>query len=697
MDRVKHRSITSRKSLLLIIFLILISNNLISQNNENSVFFVNRGKNLEWLSYPTKQDALYQVISNTAFKQLENRKDQISTLKTKADWQEYQAKIKELISSSLSKFEKTPLNPKITGTLERETFTVEKIIYESQPRFYVTASLFIPKERQSPAPAIIYCSGHNVLGFRSEIYQYVILNLVEKGFIVLAYDPIGQGERLQYLDAESGKSAIGSPTREHSYAGVQTLFTGTSLADYFIWDGIRAIDYLSTRPEVDMNRIGITGRSGGGTQAAMIAACDDRILAAAPENYITNFKRLFQAIGPQDAEQNPWFAIAKGIDHADFIHARAPKPTLIISTTNDYFNIQGARETFQEVKNSYASFGKLENIYMAEDFGKHESTLDNRRAMYTFFQQHLGIPGNNEDVETKPFTTEELLSTKTGQIGSSKQVETVYSLNKKYFSKKETTDSLLIQQIAHLTGIEFNLILSSAVFTGEIKKNAINVEKYFLESSHNEYVLPVYVASGERSDPEKIVVWMKPEGNKQLFQHKIINKLINQGYTVVSADLPGTGELNNPDYTGDATIEEVRFNYLFGANLVGKSIVGIQVEAIDLLVQFIHSDPRLHSKKTYALVEGTADAAFLHYTAFKNPFEKAVLITRFLSKNDLIEKAFYNPEKAFYVVPGSLPYYQLSDLLKFHPKDSYIVVQEPSHHLLDNAINNIAAFLNSQD
>jgi len=130
---------------------------------------------------------------------------------------------------------------------------------------------------------------------------------------------------------------------------------------------------------------------------------------------------------------------------------------------------------------------------------------------------------------------------------------------------------------------------------------------------------------------------------------------------------------------------------------VGKSIVGIQVEAIDLLVQFIHSDPRLHSKKTYALVEGTADAAFLHYTAFKNPFEKAVLITRFLSKNDLIEKAFYNPEKAFYVVPGSLPYYQLSDLLKFHPKDSYIVVQEPSHHLLDNAINNIAAFLNSQD
>ena len=181
----------------------------------------------------------------------------------------------------------------------------------------------------------------------------MILNLVEKGFIVLAYDPIGQGERLQYPDLVTGKSTIGSATQEHSYAGVQTLLTGSSLSDYFIWDGIRAVDYLCSRKEVDSGRIGITGRSGGGAQAAMIAACDDRILAAALENYVTNFKRLFQAIGPQDAEQNPWFGIAKGIDHADFIHARAPKPTLIISTTNDYFSIQGARETFNEVKKNH--------------------------------------------------------------------------------------------------------------------------------------------------------------------------------------------------------------------------------------------------------------------------------------------------------------------------------------------------------
>ena len=366
-----------------------------------------------------------------SFKHLENRKNLVTGLSTKADWQAYQNTTKQKLRSSLSRFEKNALNPKITGVLERENFKVEKVIFESHPGFFVTSCLFIPKKRQNPAPAIIYCSGHNVLGFRGETYQHIILNLVEKGFIVLAFDPIGQGERLQYLDMVTGKSVIGSSTQEHSYAGVQTLFTGTSLADYFIWDGIRAIDYLSTRSEVDMNRIGITGRSGGGTQAAMIAACDDRILAAAPENYITNFKRLFQAIGPQDAEQNLWFGIARGIDHPDFFHARAPKPSLIISTTNDYFNIQGARETFDEVKTSYSAFGMAENVQMVEDFGKHETTVNNRQAMYSFFQKHLSLPGNNEDVGTQPFDAEELWVTLTGQVSSSMPCHTIFDLSRK--------------------------------------------------------------------------------------------------------------------------------------------------------------------------------------------------------------------------------------------------------------------------
>lgn len=679
-----------------IILALLVTPLSYAQEGESSVFFVNRGKKQEWLSFPSKQDALYRIISNTAFEQLENRKNRLASLNTRSDWQKYQNEINQTLYASLSKFKKTPLNPETTGILVRDGVTIEKIIYESHPNFYVTASLFLPRKRQHPAPAIIYCSGHSELGFRSETYQHVILNLVEKGFIVLAYDPIGQGERLQYPDLETGKSTIGSSTQEHSYAGVQTLLSGSSLSDYFIWDGIRAVDYLYTREEVDRDRIGITGRSGGGTQAAMIAACDDRILAAAPENYVTNFKRLFQAIGPQDAEQNPWFGIARGIDHADFIHARAPKPTLIISTTNDFFSIQGARETFYEVKKSYAALGMTENVLMVENFGEHESILENRKAMYAFFQKFLNMPGNNEEIETEPFPAEELWSTQTGQVISSKKGETVSSLNKTYFQRKQVPDNQLQQRIAHLAGIEFSHNLTSSVFTGKVLRDEIVVEKYFLENQLEDYVLPVYVARKNGTDPEKILVWIKPEGNVEFLQSKLINTMINQGYTVISADLPGTGELNNPDYTGDGSIGQVRFNYLFGANLVGKSIAGIQAEAIDLLIQFIHTDTRFKLKKIHAWVEGTASVAFLHYTAFNHPFEKSVLITQFPSEKELVDEAIYDPEEAFYVVPGSLPYYQLSDLLQFHRKETYKIIPELHKELSEKVKTEIISFLQSE-
>ena len=167
---------------------------------------------------------------------------------------------------------------------------------------------------------------------------------------------------MEYFDTASGKSTIGGPTMEHSYPGAQAFITGSSQAMYMIWDGIRAVDYLVSRREVDPARIGITGRSGGGTQAAYIAAMDDRIYAAAPENYLTNFTRLLQTIGPQDAEQNLPGFISRGLDHPDFLIVRAPKPAMMITTTSDMFSIQGAIETENEVAGIYRAYDSGNNF-----------------------------------------------------------------------------------------------------------------------------------------------------------------------------------------------------------------------------------------------------------------------------------------------------------------------------------------------
>jgi cephalosporin-C deacetylase-like acetyl esterase len=629
---------------------------------------------------------LYKIITTEAFTLLEQREQHIKNLASKTDWTNYQNELKSKFDASLAKFQKTPLNAKVTGKLERENFTVEKIIFESHPGFYVTAAMFIPKNLPKPAPAVIYCSGHTELGFRSDVYQRVMINLVEKGFVVFAFDPIGQGARLQYVDPQTAKSKVGGSTTEHSYAGVQTLLTGTSLSDYFIWDGVRAIDYLETRKEVDAKRIGITGRSGGGTQSALIAAYDKRIYAAAPECYITSFKRLLQSIGSQDAEQNPYHFIKNGMDHADFLHIRVPKPALIITTTHDFFSQQGARETFAEVQKSYAAFNSPENIQFTEDFGKHESTKNNRESLYAFFQKYLQLPGDNSDHEIKPFSVEELWCTPTGQVGTSLKGETVFSLNRKYFKEENVTQNELKAKIAEIAGIEFKRKLTAAVFTGKIVSENFEVKKYFLENDKKDYALPVYVISKPNSKTTKNLVWLPEEGKEKILYSKLLAEFLNAGYTIISTDLPGVGELNDPDFSGDGFVQKVPFNYTFGANLVGKSIPGIQAEALDLLVQFIQKD--FPGIKTDIFSEGYMSSPLLHYSALKNSFDKIVLVNPLESNRSLVETEYYSPKLAYAVVPGSLPCYDFKDLVSLLPANSVKVIN-PVNALGEKSIESI--------
>jgi predicted peptidase len=280
-----HVIISSLRKIVVLSLLICFGSDIVNAQNELNVV------NDNWLKYSDAPNSLYHYLTGQAFNLLKERTDAVSGLNTLSGWQQRQNQIKETLLEIVGPFpEKTPLNAKTLRTIEKDGYRIEHIVYESQPGFYVTSSMFIPDglRKKSKAPVVIYCSGHSDEGYRSAIYLHVIANLVKKGFIVFAFDPVGQGERLEYFDPKTGKSTVGGPTTEHSYPGAQAFITGSSQARYMIWDGIRAVDYLLTRKEVDPARIGITGRSGGGTQSAYIAAVDDRIYAAAPECYITN-------------------------------------------------------------------------------------------------------------------------------------------------------------------------------------------------------------------------------------------------------------------------------------------------------------------------------------------------------------------------------------------------------------------------
>lgn len=621
----------------------------------------------QWLHYTDAKNSLYHHLAGEAYGHLENRRVKVTAIETADQWKERQQWIKKTLHDAVGEFpERSPLNARVVRTIEKDFYRVEHIVYESQPRFFVTSSLFIPKllKKREKAPVIIYCSGHAPEGYRSNVYQHVILNLVRKGFIVFAFDPVGQGERLEYPDNTTEKSRVGGPTSEHSYPGTQAFIAGGSQARHMIWDGIRAVDYLLTRKEVDPSRIGITGRSGGGTQSAYIAAFDERIHAAAPECYITTFTRLLQSIGPQDAEQNLPGAISRGLDHGDFLIVRAPKPALMITTTRDMFSIQGARETAAEVAKTYHAYDAGDAFAMVEDDAPHASTKKNREAMYAFFQTHLRNPGNAADDDVTPLTKEEIKVTATGQVSTSLGGETVFSLNLKEFRQSQSGEratpspEAVSAMAKELSGFREPASAGEKAFTGRIQRNGYVIEKYFIPGEGS-YVIP-YLLFIPADGSGKTVLYLHPDGKSaEASIEGEIEAIVRKGFTVVAPDLPGIGEMGAGDFRGDAFIGGVSHNIWYAAILVGRSIAGIHAADI---IRVVNSVKGTDEAGVYGLARGELASALLHAAAFHQNIRKIGLINPLLSYNSLVSAQTYHSPFVYGAVAGGIRAYDLPQL-----------------------------------
>lgn len=624
-----------------------------------------------WLQYTDLPNSLYHHFTDEAYSLLDERKEKVLQLRTQSDWEQKQKEMRQIMWKVLGPLpDKTPLNPQITGKIQKDGFSIENIIYESLPGFYVTASLFLPDNLQKPNPAILFCSGHSTEAYRKQSYQMPLLNLVKKGFIVLAIDPVGQGERLQYFDIEKGLSIIGSSTKEHSYPSVQTALIGQSVARYFVWDGIRGIDYLVGRKEVDSKRIGVHGLSGGGTQTAYISALDDRVAASAPACYITSYRRLMESIGVQDGEQNFYHGLINNIDHADFIEMRAPKPTLIMANTSDFFSIQGARETYAELKNVYSIFAKEENIEIVEDDYGHGYTQKNREAMYAFFQKHLDIQGSADEQEVDFLSEEELQKTSTGQLASSYQGETIFSLNKneagKYISKLQNARKNFKSHLKEIPGLAMQLsgyrkpsLSDNPVLTGRIQRDGLVIEKYFIKGE-GDYVLPYLLFTPDEKNG-KAIIYLHPMGKAGLEEdNKEWDWLLKNGFTILAPDLPGIGELGDGKLKGDAFIDNISYNMWYNAMLIGRSIVGVQASDV---VKLSYSLLRIHGfTDVFGIAREEMSPVLLHAAVFDSVISRVSLIEPYSSYSDFVLNRFYNPRFVHSLVPGALTGYDLPDL-----------------------------------
>jgi dienelactone hydrolase len=352
-----------------------------------------------------------------------------AALRTRADAETYIREVREKIGRSFGPLpEKTPLRPRVTGVLARDGYKIEKVIFDSRPNFPVTANLYVPTGRAGRLPGVIGTCGHSANGKAAEPYQFFAQGLARLGYVVLIYDPIGQGERLQHVSAAL-KPLHGTGTGEHLFAGNRLCLTGEFLGAWFAWDGIRALDYLLTRPEVDPRHIGVTGNSGGGTQATWLCGLEPRFTMAAPSCFVTTFRRNLENELPADTEQCPPSALALGLDHADFIAALAPKPVMLLGQEKDYFDARGIEEAHGRLQHLYRLLGAPDQIGLFIGPDEHGYSRPNREAMYRWFNHVTQASPTAQEPALTLEKDADLWCTPHGQVAEL-QPQTVLSINR---------------------------------------------------------------------------------------------------------------------------------------------------------------------------------------------------------------------------------------------------------------------------
>lgn len=597
-------------------------------------------------------------IRTDALRLLDERREAMKTLSA-GDVNARRRMVREKLTAALGGFpERTPLNARTVGVLEGDGYRVEKVIFESQPKFYVTANLYVPKGGTAPYPAILFPLGHETPGAKAyDAWQRVLISMAKKGYVCLAWDTLGQGERVQLFDEDLSQSKVIRSTTEHTVLGTQTLLVGDALARYTIWDGMRALDYLVSRKEVDASRIGLTGNSGGGTHTAYLAALDDRIAAAAPSCFITSWRRLLETIGPQDAEQCIPPSIADGLDHGDFILAFAPKPYVMLTAIRDFFSISGARETYQEARSVYRALDSESRMGMMEADDGHGYTKPRRLAAYQFFSKWLqGREDSSGEPELTVANEEDLWCTPTGQVATSLGGETVFTLNQKRAAEAaRARGAVTAAQVSQLIGYRRAGAGSAAQSFGVLARSGYSIEKLVYESEPGVRI-PALLYKPQAGSNKGVLF---AGGAGKAAAHAEVESLVKAGLTVLSIDVRGLGETRQADDRNGSDWPRFFGNYepAMTALLSGKTLVGMRALDISRGADILER----HAGEITGIGTEAAAVAMLHAAVLDGRIRKLGLEGMLLSY-DAVANQRVNRGVFEQVVRGVLKYYDLPDL-----------------------------------
>ncbi len=539
--------------------------------------------------------------------------------------------------------EKTPLNARTTGRIQMQGFHIEKLVFESLPGIYVAALVYAPDDADKH-PAALVPSGHSTNG--KAYYQALCQRLVQRGYVVISWDAFGQGERSQFWDEKNHKSRYNLICAEHAVLGNLAYLAGTNLARWEIWDGIRAVDYLLTREDVDPQRINIIGTSGGGFQTTLIAALDPRIKVIAPSCYITAlpmrvYNRIFQD-PDSDPEQDLDGMILNGLDHPGLLLLMYPRPVFVSAAVLDFFPIEGTNQTVHEVQGIYENFGHADRIGMHEGYHGHQFSDENQEAAINFLDHFNGLPRRRGLPEVKKMDDQTLQCTRTGQVMLDfPNARSLMEVIRDYFEEHKNRPALTLKQlyysklypgigswhVAEYQGAAPGHDEILWEHMGTTTSGDVSIDRYLLH--HSRYLaMPLLHIHKSSSDQHRVLLWLGENGKVSASDWPTVTKYLDAGYDIVSIDPRGLGETRMPykaaspddpllgqmdfDRAYVSPISGVLADYVYNSVLTGRPYLLQMIEDVEIVTRF--ADQKINHNSELAVI-GTGDAYTLSSAA----------------------------------------------------------------------------------
>jgi dienelactone hydrolase len=486
--------------------------------------------------------------------------------------------------------ERTPLNTRTTGSFEREKYRVEKLVYQSRPDEWISANLYIPKSGIAPFPGVLFQMGHTDNGKAGDTYQRCCQGLVQLGFVVLAFDPMGQGERINYVGLPSADD-------EHTMAGKQMLLVGDTAMRMQTWDAVRSLDVLAAHPLVDPKRLASTGQSGGATITMMLAAVDDRLACAAVSSGNTeNFACAnFHPPGSvDDAEQNLVGAGPLGFDRWDLFWPIAPKPLLILTSAKDFFGTYSPNyednglEEYGRLEAAYRLLQKPDHLQRFESPLPHGLSYVLRVEVYRWFTRWLQ-DGRKIDQEppVAPEPDRTLWATESGSV--------VRSLNSKtpFQSSREKARSITTPSepadLRKLFGMGTTPTSPRLRRLSRVPSRNCEILAVEVPTSDNVWV-PAWIFVPKQT-VRRLLIVADPRGRNSAWQEGgLYQRLAAEGTVVCAPDLRGIGDLRPeysagaPGYTGPRESED---DYAWASLALGRSLLGQRVTDLLAVIEAV--------------------------------------------------------------------------------------------------------------